>query len=248
MPFIARKTYSCYVIDDELDSVKHIEDYISRMPELILEGSDVNPLCALEKIRQGSKPDIVFLDINMLELSGLSVAKMLPPDIAVIFVTAHPKYALQAFQLDAMDYLLKPFGFDVFAKSIHKVISLLKNNAPLKYDAKTDSIFVNSGTKGKIVQIEIKEITHIEVMDHVISIHTQDNVYVTKISMKEILERLPSHNFVRIHRSFLINLNYVHSISRNQIVLSTGNIVPFGEAYRKDLMTTINHMTIKGSL
>ena len=136
---------TCYIIDDDIHSIEAITKYIVRLPNLILIGSNINPLIAIEEIRNGKKPDIVFLGVEMPELSGIEVADLLDPNIAIVFTTSYSKYAINAIQKDAMDFLLKPFSFEMFLKCIHKVknkISLLKND---NKESDSKEIFVNTG-------------------------------------------------------------------------------------------------------
>ncbi|TCC88044.1 response regulator transcription factor [Pedobacter frigiditerrae] len=236
-------TYSCYVIDDELHSVESLKDHIGKMSELRLIGSYTNPLIALEEIRNGKKPDIIFLDVDMPEMSGIEVTELLPKDIIIIFTTAHSKYALQAFQLDVLDFLLKPFNHQMFLKSVTKAIERIGKATP---KAEIESIFINPGTKGKIVQLTIARISHIEALDHSVCINTPPERFVTNVNLKEIEAKLPPSKFARVHRSFIINVDQIQSIEANFIVLQNNERIPLGEAYKKSLKERIQHKTITG--
>lgn len=119
---------SCYILDDESHSITAMEGYISKMPELHLIGSNTNPFKGLEELRK-HKPKILFLDVDLPELSGIEIAKMLPPDIAVIFITAHSRFAIEAFEVDAHDFLLKPLSFSKFVRSVEKVLDRIRTRA-----------------------------------------------------------------------------------------------------------------------
>ncbi len=232
-------TLTCYAIDDESRSVKTITDYIEKTPHLELIGSHTNPLIAIAEIEQGQRPDIVFLDIEMPELSGIDVNDLLDPSISVVFTTAHSKYALQAFEKNAVDFLLKPFSFEMFLKSVNKVRgirAIKKNNKP---EPDCMQIFVNPGVKGKIVQIDLTEVTHIEAMDHSVCFHLPTERVVTNMSIKKIQEKIPTSKFIRVHRAYIVNINYIKIIDANEITLRNGMQIPFGEVYRHALMNKV---------
>lgn len=235
--------HTCIIIDDEIHSVDALRGYIEKVPELKLMESYNNPLTALEEIRNGNKPDIVFLDVDMPELSGIEVAELLPKDIAIIFTTGHSKYALQAFQLDAFDFLLKPFNYSTFHKSVTKVIERI---GKVSSKEEIESMFINPGTKGKIIQLLIAKISHIEALDHSVCIFLQNEKFVTKVNLKEILQKLPPSRFIRVHRSFVINMELIRAVETHFIVLQNNERVPLGEVYKKSLRERIQHKTITG--
>lgn len=210
--------YSCYIIDDETFCIEALEGYIHKMPELILLKSFTNPLLALEELRLGAQPDIVFLDVDMPELSGLAVADLLPESISIVFSTAHAKYALNAFEKDAVDFLLKPYSFETFEKTITK-IKRRRNLSDAAQLAKTPikSIFINPGTKGAVTQIVLAEILYVETKDHLIEIHLQTETLTSKVGLQEFLNQLTNDSFVRTHRSFIVNIDYIKSIQNNNI-------------------------------
>lgn len=232
-------TLTCYAIDDESRSVETITNYIKKTPQLELIGSHTNPLVAIEEIQKGKRPDIVFLDIEMPELSGIDVIDLLDHNISVVFTTAHSKYALQAFEKNAVDFLLKPFSFEMFLKCVNKVrgrIAIKNNNKP---EAECMQIFVNPGVKGKIVQIDLAEVTHIEAMDHSVCFHLPTEKIVSNFSIKKIQEKVPASKFIRVHRTYIVNINYIKTIDANEITLRNGKQIPFGEAYRHALMNKV---------
>ncbi len=230
---------NCYIIDDDEHAIHAIIKYVDRIPYLTVIGSHTNPLIALEEISKGRKPDIVFLDVEMPELSGIALADLLDPGIAVVFTTSYSQYALQAFQKDAFDFLLKPFSFEMFLKAIGKVksrVSVLKQNG---YEMPPRYLYVNPGVKGRIVQVELAVITHVEAIEHSVCFHLLTEKIATNISIKRIQEKLPANTFVRVHRTFIVNVNYAKTIETNLIMLSNGIQIPLGEAYRSSLMKVI---------
>jgi two-component system LytT family response regulator len=238
---------TCYIIDDDIHAIEATAKYIVKTPNLTLLGSNTNPLVALEQIRSSQqKLDIVFLDVEMPELSGIDLADLLDPSIAVVFTTSHSKYALQAFQKDAFDFLLKPFSFEMFLKAIEKVRSRIQNVEPKNSNNDIEKIFINIGTKGKIVQLVISEILYIEALDHVACIYTQSEKYMSRVSIKTIESQLPTTIFIRTHRSFLVNIDLIKSIEGNMATMSNGISIPFGELYRRRFMDKIKSRIING--
>jgi len=240
--------YICYIVDDETFSIEALEGYINKMPELILLKSFTNPLVALKEIRLGAQPDIVFLDVDMPELSGLAVADLLPESISIVFSTAHAKYALNAFQKDAVDFLLKPYSFETFEKTITK-IKRRRNLSDAAQLAKPPikSIFINPGTKGTVTQIVLSEILYIETKDHLIEIHLQTETLTSNIGLQGMLDQLANDSFVRIHRSYIVNIDYIKSIENNNIRLKTNKEIPLSTSYKIELLQKIKHRTIRNS-
>lgn len=240
--------FTCYIIDDEKFSIDCVTKEIKRIPELQLIGYSTNPLLALNEIQQGTKPDIIFLDIEMPELSGLDVAKLLPQATAVIIRTAFSKHAHNAFELDAVDFLLKPYEFERFVKAVKKAKDYLqkKNHSTKIIDF--DRIFINSNIKGKINQIIFSEIIYIEALDHTLYIHTDKEVYVTRQNLKDIEEKLPSATFIRVHRAFIVNIDLLKSFDANGIAMSNGKVIPCVGNYRQLFRDKIKFKTISKSL
>jgi two-component system LytT family response regulator len=138
--------YSCFIIDDEPPCIKGLEEFINKIPEIVLIGSFESPLLALKEISLGKQPDIVFLDINMQELSGLSVADLLPKECSIVLTIGHPKYAINGFEKDTVDFLLKPYSFETFVKTIKKVRRRRGLGVQTEKD-QVKSIFINPGAK-----------------------------------------------------------------------------------------------------
>lgn len=230
---------TCYIIDDDIHSIEAITKNIVKTPNVTLLGSNTNPLVALEEIRNRKTPDIVFLDVEMPELSGIEVADLLDPSIAVVFTTSHSKYAFQAFQKDAVDFLLKPFSFEMFLKCINKIKNKISSSPNHTQEADKTSIFVNAGIKGKIIQIEFAEVTHIEAIEHSVYFNLPTEKIATNISIKKIQDKLPTKTFIRIHRTYIVNISFIKVVEANQITLKNGVQIPLGDVYRNNLMSKI---------
>jgi DNA-binding LytR/AlgR family response regulator len=231
------KTLKCIIADDEPIARQIIENYIADIPYLSLVASCANAFDVMEVLQQETI-DILFLDINMPKLSGLSLLKTMRQKPNVIITTAYPEYAVEGFELSVTDYLLKPFSLERFLKSISKVQQLTQNNAvitEIQKEEATTTLFVKSDKK--IIKLELKEITHIEAYGNYIKIFT-DIMVLTPQTLTEFLEKLPS-NFLRIHKSFAINFNQLKLIEGNQIVLHNETKLPIGKLYRKIILDRI---------
>jgi len=233
----------CYVIDDEFHAVETLSDLITSIPGLTLVGHATNPLVGLEYITSSSPPDLTFIDINMPELSGIELAALINPFTTVIFTTAYEKFAVEAFEKDALDYLLKPISRERFLKCITKFKKQqVKNNSHPEHDY----FYIKGDTKGKVIRINIGEITYIEGALNYIIIHTTDGKHnITYLTMGEIQAYLPEHNFSRIHRSFIINNHKIKSITDSDVVLINNMTLTIGPVYKEPFFTRVNSTVIK---
>jgi DNA-binding LytR/AlgR family response regulator len=211
----------CIAIDDENLALDLIEDDILKVPFLQLVKKCRNAMEAME-VLQSEKIDLLFLDIRMPDISGIQFLKSLPQRPLVIFTTAYEKYALEGFELDVVDYLLKPYSFERFLKAVNKVQEHLqileKNKSPQDTGEITFSsryIFVKSDYK--LVKIEISEIQYIESLKDYVKIVAGDKSVVTLSSMKAIEEKLVAPGFIRVHRSYMVNLRKINYIHRSYV-------------------------------
>ncbi|SKB48302.1 two component transcriptional regulator, LytTR family [Parapedobacter luteus] len=223
----------CIVVDDEPLALDIITDYVSKVPELKLVGSTTNAIEALTLVQNG-EVDLVFLDVQMPELTGIQFLKIINGKCDVILTTAYPQYALDGYELNVVDYLLKPIAFDRFYRSVQKVL----NNKPPKVQQATaqptqseavDFIFVK--TEHKIQRVDLDDILYIEGLKDYISIYTPDERIVTLQNMKKMEDILPVNRFVRVHRSYIVALDKIASIERGRIYIRD-KIIPVGDTYR----------------
>lgn len=231
------KTLKCIIADDEPIARQILENYVADIPYLSLVASCANAFEVMEVLQQDTV-DILFLDINMPKLSGLSLLKTILQKPNIIITTAYPEYAVEGFELSVTDYLLKPFSFERFLKAISKVQQLAQSNLTPPKTAEEDTIktlFVKSDKK--IIKLALKEITHIEAYGNYIKIFT-DTMVLTPQTLTEFLEKLPN-NFLRIHKSFAINFHQLKLIDGNQIVLQNETQLPIGKSYRKIILDRI---------
>jgi len=233
----------CIVIDDENLALELIEDDILKVPFLQLVKKCRSGIEALD-VLQTEKIDLLFLDIQMPDISGIQFLKSLPHKPLVIFTTAYEKYALEGFELDVVDYLLKPYSFERFLKAVNKAqehMSILEKNQALpsteEISFSNQYIFVKSDYK--LVKIEIAEIQYIESLKDYIKIIVGDKPVVTLSSMKAIEEKLVAPDFIRIHRSFIVNLRKIQYIHRNFVKVGDREI-PIGDNYKESFLQIIN--------
>lgn len=224
----------CLIIDDEPLAIELLKSYVEKTPFLELSGTFDNALSAIDTINKNNI-DILFLDINMPQISGLEFSKTLPPSLKIIFTTAYDQYAIEGFRLNALDYLLKPINYTEFLQAANKALEwfkLLENN-------QSTSIFIKSGYR--IEKIEFKDILYIENQKDYVKFHldgTKEPVS-SLMSMQSLEEKLPDKLFMRVHRSFIVNLDKVKTIERNCIVFGK-EYIPVSESYKSKFMEFLN--------
>ena len=229
------------IIDDEPLAQNVIKQYAKKLPQLFIEGTCNDAICAHQALQE-KEIDLIFLDINMPKLSGISFLRNLKDAPLVVFTTAYSEYALEGFELDAIDYLKKPFSFDRFCKAIFKAEELLqlKKEASDAHQVKTnDNNFLFIKSNKKTIKVDFSDIQYIEGLGDYIRIHLKDQKIVTNLSMKKILELLPDKTFYRIHKSFIISLSKIDLIEGNMVVINKIKL-PIGNSYRQDFLNYIN--------
>ncbi len=218
----------CLIIDDEPSSQNLLEAFVDRIPFLELSGICNNAIEALEFLNE-TAVDLLFLDINMPQLTGISFYKSLRNPPKVIFTTAYSEHAVEGFDLNAVDYLLKPFSFERFVQAISKV--------KLQGDEAKDSIVIKADKK--LHQIKTSEIHYVESLGDYVKVHLMDKTLITYKTLKKIIEELPNSSFVQIHKSYVVNRQKIEFVEGNSIVIGT-NRVPLGQKFKKDFLTRFN--------
>jgi DNA-binding LytR/AlgR family response regulator len=225
---------SCLVVDDEQSAVDLLCAFIRKTPFLTLAGATTNPLEALSLL-QAQPVDLLFLDIHMPQLSGLDLMRLLPGGTRVVLTTAYSEFAVQGFELEALDYLLKPIAFERFLKAAQKArpaAAPLPVAAP-ETAAPADYIFVKTESKGKMTKVDFADIVYVEGLKNYVSIQTLDDRVVTLLNIKDLEERLPARHFMRVHKSYIVSLDKIRALDGNQIFLKGMNtFVPLGDTYR----------------
>ncbi|WP_299456100.1 LytTR family DNA-binding domain-containing protein [uncultured Microscilla sp.] len=226
-------TIRCIIVDDEPLATDILEAYVSKIAFLELVQICANAFEALDCVKKNTI-DLIFLDINMPDLSGIEFLNALPQKPAVIFTTAYADYAIEGFNLDAVDYLLKPISFDRFLKAANKAESFLVSKQLGKEvvgfdEAPTEYLFVK--TEYKIVKVNLKDIWYVEGLKDYIKIVTSGGQLLTLQSMKNMLETLPDVQFMRVHKSYIVAMAYIETIERNKIKIQD-KWIPIGTTYR----------------
>ena len=219
-------------IDDEPLALQLVSGYIEKTPGLNLSGSFDNPLDAIEFLTNEAV-DLIFVDIQMPDLSGLEFTRSLAKGPKVIFTTAYEKYALEGFRLDVIDYLLKPFSYEEFLKAVQKAVRLIKLEKEVPDQVDTNSEFLFLKSDYKIRRINFNDILYIEgLKDYVkVFIHGSDKPVLSLITLKALEAKLPEAKFMRVHRSFIVNLERIDTIERSRIVFGK-TYIPVGEQYK----------------
>jgi DNA-binding LytR/AlgR family response regulator len=231
---------NCLVVDDEPIARKGLMEYIRQIDYLYLV-DQCNSAAEAAGMLQKNKVDLVFLDIQMPKLTGIEFVKALANPPLIIFTTAFSEYALEGFELDVVDYLLKPISFPRFLKSVEKAQNYLHaRNKELSITQ--DFFFIKCN--GKIEKIVMADVIYIEAMSNYVIIHTREKKYITYLTFSGIEEQLPSNLFIRVHKSFLVAVSAIQTIDGNKVI--TGLVsLPLSKNYRNDVMNRIETRLFK---
>lgn len=228
---------NCIIVDDEQHAIDVLEHYVKQVPTLQLVASLTNPVQALG-ILNTQKIDLVFLDIQMPELSGIDLARTIRGSrTRVILTTAYSEFVSEGFELEVVDYLLKPVPFPRFLKAVQRVDQLLSAqpspDTPPEETAGDDYFFVKTELKGKMLKINCRDIDYIESMKNYVAIHHNGTRTMALLNMKDLEDRLPARQFTRIHRSFIIALDKITAIEGNTVLLrGVREAILLGETYK----------------
>lgn len=227
-------------IDDEPLALKLVADYIQKTPFLELTGTFDNPLDAIDFLAD-TTVDLILVDIQMPDLTGTEFVRTLESGAKIIFTTAYEKYALEGFKLNALDYLLKPFSYEEFLKAVQKARKLceLETNSVPSIETNTQFLFLKSDYK--IKRINFEDILYIEGLKDYIKVFldNEEKPILSLNSLKMIEQKLPEEKFMRIHRSFIVNLDKVETIERSRIVFGK-NYIPVSDQYKEKFQEFIN--------
>jgi two-component system, LytTR family, response regulator len=237
---------ACLVVDDEQHAIDILKHYIEQTPFLHLAASTINPIEALQIVNEQSI-ELIFLDIQMPELSGIDFVKAIQGKAKVILTTAYSEFALESYELDVVDYLLKPIRFPRFLQAVQKVAKESSEHEKeiVPADVEDDYVFVKTESKGKFLKINLADIDYIEGMKNYVAIHCAEKKTLVYTSMKELEERL-STGFLRVHKSFIIPVAKITGIEGNLVRLKdVKNEILIGESYKADLMEMIKGKMIQ---
>ncbi|ABQ05193.1 LytR/AlgR family response regulator transcription factor [Flavobacterium johnsoniae] len=233
--------FKCIIVDDEPPATRILENYIGKVS--FLEKTEVfnDSLKALEFLNTQSV-DVIFLDIQMPQLTGLQISRIISKDIKVIFTTAYPDFALEGFELNAVDYLLKPISFERFYQAVSKLNTQSKtvvsnqNNLP-------DFLFIKTDGKNKFQKVFLNDILYVESLQNYVCIHTSKQQIITHSSLKNVIESLPENNFIQIQKSYVVSLKHLESTD-NYSVYINGKELPIGAAYKEAFFDKIEENKI----
>jgi two-component system, LytTR family, response regulator len=237
---------TCIIVDDEQHAIDILEHYVKQTPHLEHVASFTNPIEALQLLGQ-QKVDLVFLDIQMPELSGIDFIKAIHGKSKVILTTAYSEFALEGYDLYVVDYLMKPIRLPRFLLAVQKAVEQINKGTETQHKTKEDDyIFVKTESKGKLLKINLDEIDFIESMKNYVAIHRGGQKTLVYTSMKELEERLPKKQFIRVHKSFIIPISRITGIEGNMVRLKNVSAeVLIGESYKADLMEIIRGKMIQ---
>ncbi len=222
----------CIAIEDEPLALELLKKYIAKIPNLQLIGSFTDAIEASEFIRK-YKPDLLFLDIQMPDITGIQLYRSLEEKPMVIFTTAYSEYAVEGFELDAIDYLLKPYPFDRFEKAVGRAIEYF-NFKTQPAVADPECFFVKS--EYQVVKINCSDVLFIEGLDDYVKIHLHHSKPILSLmSLKSLIEKLPQTKFKRVHRSFIVPLQNIRSIRNKKIMLGDNTEIPIGASYADEI-------------
>ena len=235
---------NCWIVDDEPLAVSLLESYVNKVPFLKLTGKYSNALSAKQNIAT-EKVDVLFLDIQMPEVNGMDFAHTLSDHTRIIFTTAFSEYAIEGFKVNALDYLLKPFSFEEFvaaAKKAYNWFEILQQKSIPDTGKGRERVGIFVKSEYKYLHILFEDILYIEGLKDYVKIHTFDGLkpILSLMSLKQLEENLPFDNFIRVHRSYIINIEKISSINKNRIVINKKQI-PIGETYKKQFMAIIDN-------
>lgn len=233
----------CLIVDDEPLAIKLIESHIQKLDNLEVAGSCKNAMAAFDILRS-KKIDLLFLDIQMPQITGIDFLKTLKNPPKVIMTTAYRQYALEGYELDVIDYLLKPISFERFLKAVNKFYHYASNDIQLgntvQSGMETSKPYMDVKENKKIVRILLEDIKYIEGLNEYVGIHTDGKRVVTKASLSRIEEKLPPEGFVRIHKSFIVSLIRVKAFSSTTVEID-GKELPIGRSYKNIVLKTLNY-------
>lgn len=228
-------SYNCAIVDDEFLARQYIRDYVGRLPFLNLIGDYDSPLLILEELKN-KDIDILFLDIEMPDISGLDFLKTLSPQPYVILTTAYREYALEGYEYNVVDYLLKPFSFDRFLKAVNKAVDRAqkeRQSAPAAATpAEPKEEYLTIRADRKLYKIHFDDLVYVEGQRAYVTLHTRQKNITALIAMKDLEAQLPADRFIRIHKSFIVSVRHMEALEGNLLEITGKVKLSIGTSYR----------------
>lgn len=223
------KQLTCVIVDDEPPAIRLLEKYVAKISFLELKGTYTNPLEALQNIEK-EHIDLIFLDIQMPEITGIQLSKIINQRTKVIFTTAYPQFALESYDVSAVDYLLKPIEFEKFYKAALKVNQ--KETVVETISKNDEYLFFKTDGKNKFSKVFTSDILYVEGLKNYISIYLKDKRVITYSTLKHVAENLPKSNFIQIHKSYIVSIKHIDKIDNDSLFINQEEL-PIGNTYRK---------------
>ena len=225
---------TCIVVDDEPLAIDILKNYIGRLPYLTLAATFNNGIDALEYLRNNSV-DFLLSDIQMPDMTGMEMLKLLNKKVNVVFTSAYPQYALEGYDHQPLDFLVKPIPFDKFMRAVNRVQDQYLP-VPENTEAISKDIYIKA--KGKTIRLFLSDILYIEGLKDYVRFFTEETQYISQHSMKDLEEKLPSEQFIRIHKSYIVDVNKIEELKGNLVKIH-GKIIPIGRQYKNRLFEII---------
>ncbi len=226
----------CLLVDDEPPAIRLLENYLSKVPFLEATATASSAFEAL-KLLEKSTIDVIFLDIQMPDLSGIQLSKIIKGQVKIIFTTAYPQFAIESYDLNAVDYLLKPFEFERFYEAALKLKAL--NKQTVKSTSDTPYLFIKTDGKNNFEKVYVDDIYFVEGLKNYVAIHLANKQIITYNTLKNIEESLQDSGFIKIHKSYIVSLNKINKTDSLSVFINNKEL-PIGDTYKKDFFEAIH--------
>lgn len=235
------KKIKCLIVDDEAPAIRLLTSYVNQVSFLELVASTTSSIEAIQIIEKETL-DLVFLDIQMPTITGIQLSKIINDKMAVIFTTAYPQFALESYELNAIDYLLKPFEFERFYTAVLKVKPRTKTSE--KTTNSKDFIFIKTDGKNNFEKVFIDDILYVESLRNYVSIHLENREIITYNTLKHFEIELLSKGFIKVHKSFIVAIQNIQKTDSLNVYLSNGKNLPIGDTYKKKFFEAIDKLIL----
>lgn len=232
--------FKCIIVDDEPPATRILKNYVEKVSFLEETGIFNDSLKALEFLNS-NKVDVIFLDIQMPQLTGLQLSKIISKEVKVIFTTAYPDFALEGFELNAVDYLLKPIAFERFYQAVSKLNAEVKTE--IVPNNQKEFIFVKTDGKNKFQKVLLSDMLYVESLQNYVCIHTSKEQIITHSSLKNVVESLPGNDFIQIHKSYVVALKHIESTDSFSVFMN-GKELPIGATFKEAFFEKIEENKI----
>ncbi|MFH7012489.1 LytR/AlgR family response regulator transcription factor [Flavobacterium sp. FlaQc-52] len=232
--------FKCIIVDDEPPATRILKNYVEKVSFLEEAGIFNDSLKALEFLNS-NKVDVIFLDIQMPQLTGLQLSKIISKEVKVIFTTAYPDFALEGFELNAVDYLLKPIAFERFYQAVSKLNAEVKTE--IVPNNQKEFIFVKTDGKNKFQKVLLSDMLYVESLQNYVCIHTSKEQIITHSSLKNVVESLPGNDFIQIHKSYVVALKHIESTDSFSVFMN-GKELPIGATFKEAFFEKIEENKI----